>query len=82
MAEDFDFDYDISPNRPVGDNVEDQEEEDEEEEEGVGEDTGGSDEAALRAALHFQVGEICSAETAGKPMTGSAVSTLAEVCRW
>ena len=37
-----------------------------------------ADEAALRAALHFHVGEICSAETAGKPMSGAAVSTLAE----
>lgn len=38
-----------------------------------------ADEAALRAALHFHVGEICSNETDGKPMTGAAVSTLAEV---
>lgn len=37
-----------------------------------------ADEAALRAALHFHVGEICSSETTGKPMTGAAVSTLAE----
>lgn len=37
------------------------------------------DEAAIRAALHFHVGEICSGETSGKPMTGAAVSTLAEV---
>lgn len=40
---------------------------------------GESDEAALRAALHFHVGEICSAEAEGKPMTSAAVSTLAEV---
>lgn len=38
-----------------------------------------TDEAALRAALHFSVGEICSAETSGKPMSGAAVSTLSEV---
>lgn len=38
-----------------------------------------ADEAELRAALHFHVGEICSAEASGKPMTGAAVSTLAEV---
>lgn len=37
------------------------------------------DESALRAALNFYVGEICSGETGGKPMTGAAVSTLAEV---
>lgn len=37
------------------------------------------DEAALRAALNFHVGEILSGETAGKPMTGAAVSTMAEV---
>lgn len=40
-----------------------------------------TDEAALRAALHFSVGEICSAETSGKPMSGAAVSTLSEVSR-
>lgn len=34
---------------------------------------------ALRAALHFSVGEICSAEEGKLPMTGGAVSTLAEV---
>lgn len=37
------------------------------------------DEAALRAALHFHVGEICSGETTGKAMTSAAVSTLSEV---
>lgn len=46
-------------------------EEEEEEEE---------DEApALRAALHFSIGEICSAADGKLPMTGGAVSTLAEV---
>ncbi|CAM9392851.1 unnamed protein product [Choristocarpus tenellus] len=35
-------------------------------------------EAALRAALQFAVGEICSSGE-GMPMTGSAVSTLTEV---
>lgn len=40
-----------------------------------------ADEAALRASLHFHVGEICSNQTDGKPMTGAAVSTLAEVQR-
>lgn len=39
-----------------------------------------NDEApALRAAVHFAVGEICSAEEGKLPMTGGAVSTLAEV---
>lgn len=34
---------------------------------------------ALRAALHFSIGEICSAADGKLPMTGGAVSTLAEV---
>lgn len=37
------------------------------------------DAPAIRAALHFSVGEICSAEEGKLPMTGGAVSTLAEV---
>eukprot|EP00752_Nemacystus_decipiens_P007554 g6748.t2 len=49
----------------------------------AGAEASGEDEndeaAALRAALHFSVGEICSAEEGRLPMTGGAVSTLAEV---
>lgn len=41
---------------------------------------GEEDEAPLRAALHYSIGEICSAQEGGLPMTASAVSTLAEVC--
>ncbi|CBJ32146.1 conserved unknown protein [Ectocarpus siliculosus] len=37
------------------------------------------DELALRAALHYSVGEVCSGENGKIAMTGSAVSTLAEV---
>ena len=50
---------------------------------GAGDDAGGEEEndeaPALRAALHFSIGEICSAQEGKLPMTGSAVSTLAEV---
>ena len=55
---------------------------------GAGAGGGGEEEAeendsddapALRAALHFSIGEICSAEEGKLPMTGGAVSTLAEV---
>lgn len=76
MADDLDFDYDIDggQKKVAEDNVEEEEEEEEED------DAGDNDEAALRAALHFHVGEICSAESEGRPMTGGAVSTLAEVC--
>lgn len=41
---------------------------------------GEEDEAPLRAALHYSIGEICSAQAGALPMTASAVSTLAEVC--
>ena len=51
---------------------------------GAGAGAGGEEEEdeapALRAALHFSIGEICSAEEGKLPMTGGAVSTLAEVC--
>lgn len=50
---------------------------------GAGAGAGGEDEndeaPALRAALHFSIGEICSAEEGKLPMTGGAVATLAEV---
>lgn len=76
MADDLEFDYDIGggQRKAAEENIE---QEEEEEEEG---DAGANDESALRAALHFHVGEICSAESEGKAMTGGAVSTLAEVC--
>ncbi|CAM9801221.1 unnamed protein product [Scytosiphon promiscuus] len=36
-------------------------------------------ELAIRAALNFSIGEVCSAENGKLAMTGSAVSTLAEL---
>lgn len=57
-------DFSLNPGAPAGAGGEEEED----------------DEApALRAALHFSVGEICSAEEGKLPMTGGAVSTLAEV---
>lgn len=87
MMVDSDFDFNVRADLGDADNGDRQgrdnnAEEDEDDEK----DTSGdldyheeNDEAALRAALHFYVGEICSAETEGNPMTGAAVSTLAEV---
>lgn len=48
-------------------------------EEGGGDSSSHEDELALRAALHYSVGEVCSGENGKIAMTGSAVSTLAEV---
>lgn len=39
-------------------------------------------ELAIRAALNFSIGEVCSAENGKLAMTGSAVSTLTEVCMY
>lgn len=46
---------------------------------GSGEEEENDEPTALRAALHFSIGEICSVEEGKLPMTGGAVSTLAEV---